>query len=576
MIKQAILILSILGSSMCFAQENTIYFDGKTDDWQQQHTVDYDDPDDDGGQIEIESLSITNDETNIYINFTLNKELLLNSNNDLTLYLDTDQNPETGYEEANIGAELRWTFGERRGHFSESKEQIYHNDIGFSALPTVTSDTFEVKINLDSRPDGTHELFKGNGFNLLIKSESGGDAVPNSGEIFTYVIDEELYSNYQAVDLSRAPQTDLRVMSYNVLHDGIVKPERQPYFERILQSAEPDVIVFNECWDTRAVQVRNLLNDVMPLDGDKQWQAVKKDDGNIIASRYFISDSWLIYDDMRLTAALIDLPDDETPRDFLVIGAHFRCCDANEARQREADAFAEFVLDARTGGGRIDLPEQTPIMLAGDLNLVGYSQQLETLLTGNIVNTDDFGEGGPLDWNGSELLDIMAYHSDNPYAYTWIDNESSYWPGRLDFNILTNSVSQVLKKFVMETTAMTDERLEQYGLQREDTHEASDHLPKVVDIKINEDVSVKPVDKSSVTISPNPASDKFYIHSADTELDSIRIISAADGKIVYDQLIEKYNETIKINAEKWERGVYIIEIDTKDTSRSVYRKILIL
>src|SRR6056297_2386034 len=98
MIKQAILILSILGSSMCFAQENTIYFDGKTDDWQQQHTVDYDDPDDDGGQIEIESLSITNDETNIYINFTLNKELLLNSNNDLTLYLDTDQNPETGYE----------------------------------------------------------------------------------------------------------------------------------------------------------------------------------------------------------------------------------------------------------------------------------------------------------------------------------------------------------------------------------------------------------------------------------------------------------------------------------------------
>lgn len=576
MIKQTILILSILASSILFAQENTIYFDGKTDEWKQQHTVNYDDPDNDGGQIELESLSITNDETNVYINFTLNQDLLLNSDNDLTLYLDTDQNSETGYNEENIGAELKWTFGERRGHFSQSKEQIYHNDIGFSALPTVTSDTFEVKIRLDSRPDGIHKLFNGNTFNVLIKSESGGDAVPNSGEKFTYVIDGGLYNNYQPVDLSRPSQTDIRVMSYNVLHDGIIKPERQPYFERILQSVEPDVIVFNECWDTRVVQVRNLLNDIMPLEADKQWQAIKKDNGNIIASRYFISDSWLINDDMRLTAALIDLPDDQAPRDFLMIGAHFRCCDANEERQREADAYAEFVLDARTAGGRIELQEQTPVMLAGDLNLVGNSQQLETLLTGNIVNTDDFGEGEPLDWDGSDLLDIIAYHTDSPYAYTWADNESSYWPGRLDFNIITNSVSQVLKKFVLETTSMSDERLEQYGLQREDTHQASDHLPKVVDIKIYEDVSVEPVYRSSVKISPNPASDKFYIHSADTELDSIRIISAADGKIVYDQLIEKFNETITINAEKWERGVYIIDMAIKDSSRSVYRKILIL
>ena len=53
----------------------------------------------------------------------------------------------------------------------------------------------------------------------------------------------------------------------------------------------------------------------------------------------------------------------------------------------------------RTVGDDIDLPEGTPIVLSGDLNLVGESQVLKTLLTGDIQNEITFGKGGLLDWD---------------------------------------------------------------------------------------------------------------------------------------------------------------------------------
>ena len=577
MIKNTLTILFLALTTIVYSQENSILFDGRTDDWKEQHSTVYDDSNEDGNSIELQTLRITNDKKDLYINFSLQEELLLNSDNDLTLYIDTDQNAETGYGIENIGAELRWNFGERKGIYTPADEQVYHNDIGFSSLPTVTSNNFELKISLQAKPDGTNKLFDGNAFNILLKSNDGGDAIPNEGEKFTYVIDETLYNSYEPVDIARKTDSDIRVMSYNVLHDGIMKPERQPHFERIFKAVEPDVIVFNECWDTRAVDIRNFLNDALPLEEGKQWHAVKKDAGNIIASRYWITDSWHVRDNMRLTGALIDLPDSEYPRDMLMIGAHFRCCDANDNRQREADAFVEFVLDAKTEGGKIDLPEDTPIMMAGDLNLVGYSQQLKTILTGEIINTGTFGEGGAMDWDGSDLKDVISFHTDNPYAYTWIDNESSYWPGRLDFSIMTNSVGEVRNKFILETSAMSQKRLEQYGLQQNDTREASDHLPKVTDIQIYEDVAASQEEFSSVQVLPNPSRKTIRVETGEIRFDSIRVIAAANGRLVMEKNIQSMDKgSYSLNVEEWESGVYILQLSRKGLDNKFYKKVIVM
>ena len=76
---------------------------------------------------------------------------------------------------------------------------------------------------------------------------------------------------------------------------------------------------------------------------------------------------------------LIDLPDSLFTKDLLVINAHMSCCDNDNDRQEQADDFVNFILDAKSTGGIIDLANETPFVLCGDLNLVGFSQQLQTL-----------------------------------------------------------------------------------------------------------------------------------------------------------------------------------------------------
>ncbi|MCF8230635.1 MAG: endonuclease/exonuclease/phosphatase family protein [Bacteroidales bacterium] len=576
MIKKFLLILFAASAAIGFAQENTIFFDGITDDWN-RHYEEIDDSRQDGGAIELLALKVTNDENNIYINFTLEEEMLLNSGNDLTLYLDTDQNSSTGYSVENLGAELSWKFGSRYGYYNESKERIYHNDIGFSALPTVASDEFEVMISRDAQPNGTDDLFEGANFNLLLKSDNGEDAIPNAGETFTYHIDDELTNTFNPIDISRPEQNHLRVMSYNILHDGIMKPAQQPHIESVLQAINPDVIVFNECWDTQATDVESFMDEALPLDNEEGWSAVKKDQGNIITTRYDISDSWHVHNDMRLTGALIDLPDKRFMHDFLITGAHFRCCDANEARQREADAFIEFVNEAKETGGRIELPEDTPIMLAGDLNLVGDSQQLETLLTGEIINTSTFGEGGAPDWDGTALKDVISYHSDNPYALTWMDNESSYWPGRLDFSIMTNSSSEVLKSFILETGNMSQQRLDMYGLVAEDTRKASDHLPKVTDISIRGNIGTPQEETTSLKVLPNPVRHILHIKTGEARVDSIRVFSASSGKLIFEnENPDPEKETHSLDAKEWERGIYIVQLSLADSGKNIYKKVIVM
>ena len=117
--------------------------------------------------------------------------------------------------------------------------------------------------------------------------------------------------------------------------------------------------------------------------------------------------------------------------------------------------------------------------------MVGDRQQLITLITGEIINTQLFGNGGPPDWDNTDLEDILSQQSDKRTAYSWRNDESSFPPGRLDFQIYSNSVMSVEKEFVIQTEVMSQSRLNQYGFQSLDTRTASDHFPKVTDFSFD-------------------------------------------------------------------------------------------
>ena len=168
--------------------------------------------------------------------------------------------------------------------------------------------------------------------------------------------------------------------------------------------------------------------------------------------------------------------------DILILNGHPPCCSNNQGRQENFDALIQFIHDAKTLGGVIDLPINTPISFSGDMNLVGYSEQYYTIVNGTISDTVTFGNGGFPDWDNTPLEDQICYFNEKDIAYTW-DNPSpnAFPPGRLDFVFFTNSVMSVDKSFIISTEHMSPSLLSQNNLLWNDTKIASDHFPVIVD-----------------------------------------------------------------------------------------------
>jgi endonuclease/exonuclease/phosphatase family metal-dependent hydrolase len=354
-------------------------------------------------------------------------------------------------------------------------------------------------------------LFEGDSVKLvLVEGGTSGDRVPDNGALIHEF--REVFYPYAPIALEKEDTSHLRLMSYNVLFNGLTDPERIPHFRRIMQALQPDVIAFNELFDTEAWEVKQFMDQYLPLSNSHGWYTAKVDYGNVTASRYPIAQTWEVYPGRRISAFLIDLPN-QYPENLLAINAHLKCCNADETRQDEVDAIAAFYRDIKAPEGDITLPTNTPFILMGDLNLVGDRQQLETLTTGNIINEQKYGPDEYPDWDQSFLHDLRSYHSDARETYTWWDAESSFYPGRLDFMIYTQSVLKVEKHFLLRTGTMGSSRLQQYGLEQNDTREASDHLPKVADFTFktaNGDRSR--LDKvPPFHVYPNPSTDRLHI-----------------------------------------------------------------
>ena len=67
------------------------------------------------GELDIKSVKIYDDDRFIYFLLELNSEILLQQFNDLSLFIDTDNNSNTGVELEGIGYELQFSFGDREG-----------------------------------------------------------------------------------------------------------------------------------------------------------------------------------------------------------------------------------------------------------------------------------------------------------------------------------------------------------------------------------------------------------------------------------------------------------------------------
>lgn len=450
--------------------------DGHLEDWAAAPPA-WTDPPDDGARIDIGRVWVRSDSARLTLRFEIAPEINLQNGNGITLIVDGDGDPSTGRAVQGLGAELSWTFGQRggtiwRGGRAKSAGQA---DIGLLQAPTVSSREFEVSLARRAT-DGT-VLIPGPVVSLALVDEgsAAGDRVPDEGSIAIEVSDAPPPPPLP-VSLERHNRDDVRVLTWNVLFDGLFK--RPAPFIRVLRAVDPDVICFQEIWSHTAQDAADQVSLALP---GATWYGGNTNDGLII-SRYPVVEAQAI-DDAGNYWALVDLPDDRYETDLSVVSAHPPCCEKEKERQDELDGIAAWLRELVTPGGR-DLPHGTPIVVAGDMNLVGGARQVRTLVAGEIVDEVAFGPSHPADWDGTPLADAEPRHAGGRDTYTWRDARGSFAPGRLDYIIYSDSVSKLGNTFVLATEALDAATLERYGLRRGDTLDASDHLPVVADLTL--------------------------------------------------------------------------------------------
>jgi len=482
-------ILLLAAPARVAAESAPILLDGFFTDW--TGPVDHLDAAGDGGAsgVDFRQLDMANDDGWVFIRFQTTAFVKLQETNNLELYLDTDLNATTGLAVGGIGAELQWKFGARSGTFYRAGStaiSVFQDDIRLRELPSVTSDEFEIALPRDVKPDGVRLLFPGTSFRIVMRDiGSAGDQVPTASGGVLYTLDSTPVPPATAIPFARDNATDVRFVTWNMRDwdaGGVFNTTMNPSVDRVLSAIDPQVICFEELREVTAAATKTQVESFLPSGPGQAWYADQADDV-IILSRFPMVGRWAIGSGFNTNLAVLLDADAVLGQDVLLVGHHMACCTSDATRQDEADHTMSFFRDAMTAGGLLTVPSGTAFVITGDMNLVGFRQQLVTLLTGDIVNNATYGPDFAPDWDGTNLADVVSRQTQARFSYTWRSDPSAYAPGRLDFFIYNDSAVHLDNHYIVYTPEMSADQLTLYGLQANDVTTVTDHLPHVADFR---------------------------------------------------------------------------------------------
>ena len=469
-------IITLLLYLTCLRAAHPIVIDGLFDDWQEV-PVTITDPEGDYNYDDWAELKITNDDDFIFFKISLHsEETLLQNWNNFYLYIDADRDSLTGHPFRGLGTELAWHFGNRTGQYFEQDGiiDLWQNDITLRQAPTVTSTEFEIAIARSSfvlsDPDSIAVIFS--------SFYDTGDYMPDSWGGVVYQLDTTVVGPAEPILLEK---TGTRLVTYNTLYTGILEPDRQPKFQRIIQALDPDIIALQEHSEWN--EIGDIISSWFPEDTWYQGYTFRD---LVVLSKYPIINLANLISSERTMCALLQTDDPINPY-LLILNSHFSCCDNDDDRHEQVDELVQVLREWRLNdNGPFDLPEGTPMFHVGDFNFVGYREQIETVTAGNIQDEGNYGSDFPLDWDGTAITDLFSRQTHKRMAYTWRSDGSSFNPGKLDYVLYTDSNLSILNHFVLNTLAMPDSILNEWELEAEDTNEASDHLPRIVDFMVTD------------------------------------------------------------------------------------------
>ncbi len=571
-----LLIICLCIATLLSAQSR-ILLDEDYSDWQDV-SVAYNDPAGDSGNSNIDfgDLWISHDEAYVFFRIEVGTEMNLQTDNEITIYIDADNNSSTGVTVNGIGAEIVYNFGNREGnvYVGNNSTWIGHNDIGMTSLPTVTSDQFEIAIARALNFFG-QSLFQGNTIKVVIKNNIGSntDRLPDGNGGVPYTFNNDPLDPLPTYSIDQAANSQLRILSYNVLFDNLFENNLQPYFSRIISSINPDIIGFQEIYDHNASQTAAKVEDYLPSGSGQQWYHSKIQPDIITVSRFPIIASYVIgvnnNDTWGNGAFLIEL-DPTTDTRLLFIVAHTPCCDNNYDRQREIDAIMAFVRDAKDGSGQLSLAPNDPIVIAGDMNLVGDNQQQSTLITGDILNQSSYGPDFNPDWDGTALEDAKPFATNLPMAITWYQENSSFAPGRLDYMVYTGSVLDLKNTYALFTPGLSQTELVEHSLGLNDVLLASDHLPIVSDFDLDITIPTYEIENDRIIamdVFPNPFQLESTLSIQLSQKSEVLIelfdLNGQQVALLYQGEMTAGRQLLNVTANNLSSGLYICRMQTE-------------
>ncbi|MDF1809395.1 MAG: endonuclease/exonuclease/phosphatase family protein [Phycisphaerales bacterium] len=347
----------------------------------------------------------------------------------------------------------------------QDAKQLGHADLGFFFLPTYASTQYEARI--DRLAPGAQLLRKQGLITMVIDQVDENERFLWSTTIqIELPAIEENTPSVQSATVPTKPADSVRVMSSNVLFSSpLEEPES---FQRAMNAIDPDVILYQEWFNTPADQVQGWLNSNAGHGWQVHMPSAKA--GVAIATRNKILKTYASIlpasgnnRPARAVAALIDTDAGE----LLAISIHLKCCgsagsEEDNKRVDQAKEINAFVRSVHTKH------PNAKVVIAGDFNLVGSYLPMATMV-------DSLGV------DGRDLTPVPAKLIGDDSMVTWIDEKSRFSPGRLDWMLIDESMSAAQNAFVLDTRAIPEKTLQSLGLHSNDS-KASDHLPIVIDL----------------------------------------------------------------------------------------------
>lgn len=512
-----------------------IILDDSFDDWNSE-VARYTDPSGDApiNSVDFTDIRISNDDRFLFLYIQLNREINIQEKNEITILIDIDNDLNTGRKTSGIGADIVYNLGKRQGflHDGTNSYLIYHNHIGLVTSPTVTSSRFEIAIARNFTFHNENFMMSSQVRVAFSDETPKGDKAPDGVGGYEYSMNNQIQYNRE-LSLSKEDPSHLRIMSYNVLKDNLFNNSVRQNYSRIFKAVNPDIIGFCEIYNNSSSQVATLMEEFLPSTGSSKWYHSSSNPDIRIVSRYPIVNTRGIDGN---GAFLINMGNEK----LVAIVAHLPCCSNETQRQMEVDNIMAFVRGIRYGISPFQVPVNTPVVIMGDMNFVGYSQQLNTFITGDIINNSTYGPDFTPDWDDSNLEDLKPLTAGLPMTFTWNSDYGSYSAGRLDYMIYTGSVMQAMNSFVLWTPTMTNEQQLQFGLQSNDVVRASDHAPIVGDYKLGLISTVEEYTDVQPFVFRYRNGEWFL----DSEFIGRLLVSDISGKILVDTKNEQVGEQI--------------------------------